>query len=271
MIAEDAETAEHRCPVEGGELAVRTAGEGPQLLLIPGGTGAADSFRALVKLLRTDFTVITYDRRGHFSSTDTTTGPVPVPLQADDALAVLDHVGGSGPVSMFGTSAGALIGLDLVARYPDRVAAFVAHEPPAIQLMPDAAGILEAAAAQVRLARSGDLMGAVTRFADGIAGAALPDLPHLRLPNEGDWLRLFDRELTEFFDYLPDLRALRRTNTEIVPVAGEGSRGWYHYQPAKILALELGLPFVETPGAHLAPQRNPVKFAAALKDLLANE
>lgn len=135
--------------------------------------------------------------------------------------------------------------------------------------MPDAGGLLEAAAGQVRLARSGAVMAAVTQFADGIAGAALPDLPNLRLPHEADWLRLFDRELTEFFDYLPDLRALRRVGTEIFPVAGEASRGRYHYQPARILALELGLPFTEMPGAHLAPQRNPAKFAVALRDLLA--
>ncbi|WP_033296055.1 alpha/beta fold hydrolase [Amycolatopsis jejuensis] len=267
MIAENADSARRHCPVAGGELAVRTSGAGPLLLLVPGGIGGADAFRALVKHLRADFTVITYDRRGHFASTDTTSGPVPVQLQADDALAVLDLVGG-GPVSVFGTSAGALIGLDLVARYPDRVTTLVAHEPPAVQLMPDATGLLEATADQVRMARSGDLMGAVTRFADGIAGAALPDLPHLRLPHEADWFRLFDRELTEFFDYLPDLRALRRAHTEILPVAGEASRGRYHYQPAKILALELGLPFLEVPGAHLAPQRNPAKFAAALRDLL---
>jgi hypothetical protein len=151
------------------------------------------------------------------------------------------------------------------------VTTLVAHEPPAVHLMPDAGGWLEAAAEQVRLARSGELMAAVTRFADAIAGAALPDLPNLRLPHEADWIRLFDRELTEFFDYLPDLRALRKASTEIFPVAGEGSRGRYHYQPAKILALELGLPFTEMPGAHLAPQRNPAKFAAALKDLLNPE
>ncbi|HEY2058364.1 MAG TPA: alpha/beta hydrolase, partial [Amycolatopsis sp.] len=35
------------------------------------------------------------------------------------------------------------------------------------------------------------------------------------------------------------------------------------------LALELGLPFTEVPGSHLAPQRMPAKFAAALRDLLA--
>jgi hypothetical protein len=151
------------------------------------------------------------------------------------------------------------------------VTTLVAHEPPAVHLMPDAGGWLEAAADQVRLARSGELLTAVTRFADAIAGAALPDLPNLRLPHEAEWIRLFDRELTEFYDYLPDLRALRKASTEIVPVAGEGSRGRYHYQPAKILALELGLPFTEMPGAHLAPQRNPAKFAVALKDLLSPE
>src|SRR3954462_3091596 len=257
--------SESRCPVEDGELLVRRGGEGPALLLIAGGTGAGDSYRALAKQLYADYTVITYDRRGHFGSTDTTTGPVPVSRQADDARAVLDHAIGA-PALVFGTSAGALIGLDLVARFPDRVTTLVAHEPPAVHLMPDAGGWLEAAAdpglragggwpgaagTQVRRARSGELLTAVTRFADAIAGAALPDLPNLRLPHEADWIRLFDRELTEFFDYLPDLRALRKASTEIIPVAGEGSRGRYHYQPAKILALELGLPFTEMPGAHL--------------------
>ncbi|GAA4527762.1 alpha/beta hydrolase [Amycolatopsis samaneae] len=243
-------------------------GDGPVLLLIAGGIGGADSYRALAKQLYPHYTVVTYDRRGYGGSTDETTGPVGVARQADDALAVLELVG-AGPVAVFGSSAGASIGLDLVARYPDRVSAFVAHEPPAVRLMPDASGWLADAAEQVRLARSGDVLGAVTRFADAIAGAALPDLPRLRLPNEAAWLRLFDREFTAFYDYLPDLAALRRVSTEILPVAGEGSRGWYHYQPARLLALELGLPFTEVPGAHLAPQRNPAKFAAALRDLLA--
>src|SRR3569833_1034176 len=255
--------SESRCPVEDGELLAAAADEGPALLLIAGGTGAGDSYRALAKQLYADYTVITYDRRGLFGCLVTTTGPVPVSRQADDARAVLDHATGA-PALVFGTSAGALIGLDLVARFPDRVTTLVAHEPPAAHLLPDAGGWREAAADQVRLARAGELLTAVTRFADAIAGAALPDLPNLRLPHEADWIRLFDRELTEFFDYLPDLRALRRASTESIPGAGEGSRGRYHYQPAKILALELGLPFTVLSGVFLAPQRNPGKFAAAL-------
>jgi len=260
--------SESRCPVEDGELLVRRDGEGPALLLVPGGIGAADAYRMLAKQLTSGYTVISYDRRGHFGSTDHTTGPVPVSRQADDALAVLDLMVPEGPVSVFGTSAGALIGLDLVARHPGRVRTLVVHEPPAVHLMPDADAWLGTAAEQVRLARSGELMAAVTGFANAIAGAALPDLPNVRLPHEKEWIRLFDRELMAFYDYLPDLRALRKASSEILPVAGEDSRGHYHYQPAKILALELGLPFTEMPGAHLAPQRNPTKFAAALRDLL---
>lgn len=259
--------SESRCPVEDGELYVRSTGEGPLLLLIAGGLGSADTFRAMTKLLADDYTVVTYDRRGHFRSTDTSTGPVSVPKQADDAHAVLQHVD-SGPANVFGTSAGALIGLDLVARYPDAASVLVAHEPPAVQLLPDAMGWLDEAASQVRLAQAGDLMGAFKRFTDGIAGAALPELRAIRLPNEEDWKRLFDRELSEILDYLPDLRALRKARTEIFPVAGVGSRGHYHYHPAKVLALELGLPFTEVPGAHLAPQRNPAQFTEALRDLL---
>lgn len=254
-------------PVADGELHVSVIGDGPPLLLIAGGLGAADAYRALAKHLG-GFTIVSYDRRGHFHSSDHTSWPIPVTRHADDVFAVLDHLA-LGPVSVFGSSAGALIGLDLVSRYPAAVSTLVAHEPPAVQLMPDAQAWLEDVAQQVRLARSGDLMAAFTGFVGGIAGAALPDLRAVRLPNEKEWQFLFDREITEFFDYLPDLRALRKSGVDIVPTAGVGSRGRYHYQPAKVLALELGLPFVESPGAHLAPQRNPAEFAVALRELLS--
>src|SRR5262245_13710754 len=38
---------------------------------------------------------------------------------------------------VFGSSIGALIGLDLVARHPEQVGVLVAHEPPAFELLPD--------------------------------------------------------------------------------------------------------------------------------------
>jgi hypothetical protein len=152
-------------------------------------------------------------------------------------------------------------------RYPDAVLDLVAHEPPAVRLLPDSADWLNAAAEQVKLALGGDLMGAFTRFTSAIAGAGLPGLPTVRLSNKSEWAFLFERELMAFFDYLPDLAALRKSRVDITSIAGAGSRGRYHYQPAKVLALELGLPFVEVPGTHLAPQRNPAQLAAALREL----
>ncbi|MBN6041428.1 alpha/beta fold hydrolase [Amycolatopsis sp. 195334CR] len=258
-----------RCPVVDGELHVESTGDGPPLLMIAGGLGAANSYRAIGKRLSSDYTVITYDRRGHFRSTDETTGAVPVSLQADDARAVIEHAG-LGKATVFGTSAGALIGLDLAARHPDVLTGLIAHEPPVVHLLPDAEEWLAFAEAQVVACERGDLVGAFRQFVGSLAGAGLPELKMVRLPNEQEWIRLFTREIREFYGYEPDLVALRRSRVEITPTAGRDSRGYYHYRPAKTLALELGQPFAEVPGAHLAPQRNPKGFEAALRELLAD-
>ena len=57
-------------------------------------------------------------------------------VQADDAAALIDVLGG-GPAYVFGTSGGAQIGLNLAARHPKLVRAVVAHEPPSMMLLPD--------------------------------------------------------------------------------------------------------------------------------------
>ncbi|MDT7726838.1 MAG: hypothetical protein QOI21_3414 [Actinomycetota bacterium] len=266
MISESPRVSDSHCSVDDGELYVRSTGDGPPLLLISGGIGAADDYRALAKLFSDEYTVVTYDRRGHFRSTDRTDGPISVTRHADDANAVLEHLD-AGQATVFGTSAGALIGLELVVRHPDAVLDLVAHEPPAVRLLPDGDRWLDAAAEQVELAENGDLMGAFTRFTAAIAGAGLPGLRTVRLSNKNEWAFLFEREIMAFFDYLPDLAVLRKSQVDITPIAGAGSRGRYHYQPAKVLALELGLPFSEVPGTHLAPQRNAAQLAEALRGL----
>jgi pimeloyl-ACP methyl ester carboxylesterase len=52
---------------------------------------------------------------------------------------------------VFGCSGGALIGLDLVNRYPGQVHTLVAHEPPAMNVMPDKAN-LQAVSTKIVLA-----------------------------------------------------------------------------------------------------------------------
>jgi pimeloyl-ACP methyl ester carboxylesterase len=259
--------SEDTCRTEDAELHVRRDGEGPPLLVIAGGIGSADAFRALSAELSAEYTVLLYDRRGHFRSTDRSEGSITVARQADDARAVIEHFG-YGKALVFGSSAGAQIGLALAARHPEVVNGLVAHEPPAVRLLPDADEWLAFAEAQANRTGEGEIFQAFQGFIESIAGAGLPTLKPVRLPNEAEWRTLFNREITEIYRYLPETPALRRNGLPIVLAAGVESRGYHHYRPAKILALELGLPFVEMPGAHLAPQRNAPEFGAALSALL---
>jgi pimeloyl-ACP methyl ester carboxylesterase len=83
--------------------------------------------------------VLTYDRRGNSRSTvDDPARPLRMAEQSADALAVLAHHD-LGSALVFGGSGGALVGLDLAARHPDAVDGLVAHEPPVIDWLPDAA------------------------------------------------------------------------------------------------------------------------------------
>src|SRR5262245_60038094 len=57
-------------------------------------------------------------------------------LSYDDAHSLLSAPTDE-PAFVFGSSIGALIGLALVAQHPEQVAILVAHEPPALELLPD--------------------------------------------------------------------------------------------------------------------------------------
>src|SRR5918996_5264079 len=87
----------------------------------------------------TDRTVITYDPRGLGRSVrkDGRVDNAPT-VQAEDVHALIDALG-AGPVEMFASSGGAVAALALVATYPDDLTTLVAHEPPLIPVLPDAA------------------------------------------------------------------------------------------------------------------------------------
>ena len=50
--------------VPGAQLHYETQGSGPVILMVPGATGAANSFSMLAEPLPAYGTVVTYDRRG---------------------------------------------------------------------------------------------------------------------------------------------------------------------------------------------------------------
>src|SRR6185295_8181005 len=122
-----------------------TADGRPPLLMI-GQPMTADGFATLASHLP-DRTVVTYDPRGLGRSTrrDGRDDHSPA-VQAGDVHALIAALG-AGPVEMFASSGGAVTALALVAAHPGDVITLVAHEPPLIPLLPDAAAAQRALAA----------------------------------------------------------------------------------------------------------------------------
>jgi pimeloyl-ACP methyl ester carboxylesterase len=124
-----------------------TANGRPPLFMI-GQPMAADGFATLASHFP-DRTVVTYDPRGlgRSARTDDRVDHSPT-VQAGDVHAVIEALG-AGPVEMFASSGGAVTALALVAAHPGDVTTLVAHEPPLIPVLPDAAAA-ERARAGVR-------------------------------------------------------------------------------------------------------------------------
>ena len=119
-----------------------TADGRPPLLMI-GQPMTASGFGSLASHF-TDRTVVTYDPRGLGRSTRSDGSPENRPeIQAEDVHAVIEALG-AGPVELFASSGGAVTALALVTAHPDDVRVLVAHEPPMIGLLPDAAAAFAA-------------------------------------------------------------------------------------------------------------------------------
>jgi pimeloyl-ACP methyl ester carboxylesterase len=100
----------------------------------------AAGYADLAEQLADRYTVVTYDRRGN--SRSPWTGHrrnQSIEVHGDDACHVLAAVGVTGdePAYVFGNSSGAMIGLELAARHPERVHTLVAHEPPIFEMLPE--------------------------------------------------------------------------------------------------------------------------------------
>ena len=122
-----------------------TADGRPPLLMI-GQPMTASGFDALASQFP-DRTVVTYDPRGLGRSrrTDGRVDNSPR-VQASDVHALIRALDAR-PVEMFASSGGAVTALALVTAYPDDVGTLVAHEPPLIPVLPDAAAAERARAA----------------------------------------------------------------------------------------------------------------------------
>jgi pimeloyl-ACP methyl ester carboxylesterase len=206
----------------------------PPLLMI-GQPMTADGFTALASHFP-DRTVVTYDPRGLGRSTrkDGRVDNTPQ-LQAKDVHELIEALG-VGPVDMFASSGGAVTALELVTKHPDDVVTLVAHEPPMMPVLPDAAAAERALAAvrETYDARgSGAGMAAFMamtmwrgEFTDDYFAQPAPDPAMFGMPAEDDGSRgdplLSDRSWP-VSSYRPDVEALTAAPTRIVIAVGEES------------------------------------------------
>ncbi|RMI31373.1 alpha/beta fold hydrolase [Nocardia stercoris] len=246
--------------VPGATLYYEMRGKGPVLLVIPGGGGDANAADGMAEVLREHFTVVAFDARGYSRSALDPGAPQDqhVAVQSDDAFRLLTHLTDD-PAFVYGGSHGAIVGLDLLARHPDRVRALVAHEPPCFAVLPDAAEHRAMIDEVHRLFHTEGLLAAAGRFLAAIDGAIKPGPEPAELSVREEQRRarsaanapiMMEHELREFTSYIPDYAALASVADRLILAVGRETRGCLPYRPAVEIAGHLGLTVTEFPGAH---------------------
>jgi pimeloyl-ACP methyl ester carboxylesterase len=262
-------------------------GSGPVLLIIPGGAGHPMGLDGATERLAGRFTVVTYDPLGLAH------GRLGLPVEdqrveawSDGAHRVLGEVLPDGELAyVFGTSAGGIVALDLLTRHSERLRQVVAHEPPVVRVLPDAARQQAMFADVYDTYRTAGLQAAAARISAGLEERT-PDAPEPDAlgPNASDpearplsptdelsnpMALSLTRVLRQFTAYAPDLAALTSLSPCLTLAAGADSRGQLLYRTATLTAKLSGSGFTEFPGGHLGVATHPAEFAARLAECLA--
>ncbi|ALG09625.1 alpha/beta fold hydrolase [Kibdelosporangium phytohabitans] len=264
------------------------AADGRPLLFMIGQPMEANGFTTLASYFP-DRTVVTYDPRGLGRSStrrDGKTDLVPA-VQAQDVHALIEALG-AGPVEMFASSGGAVTALALVTAYPGDVTTLVAHEPPIISVLPDAAATTRArdifmAAYQAKGQGAGMASFLAMTMWQGEFTTEYFDQPPadpaaFGMPVEDDGKRddplLSDRSLA-VTEYVVDAEALKATPTRVVIAVGEETGNTFTARTARSTAELLGQEAAVFPSHHggflggeFGYAGQPEAFAARLREVL---
>jgi pimeloyl-ACP methyl ester carboxylesterase len=268
-------TGSHELPVPGAILFYRLRGNGPLLLMLSGGHGDADTTDAICEHLINHYTVVTYDRRGlSRSAIDASAGLPTIATHGDDAHLLLATLTNE-PSLIFGSSIGALIGLDLATRHPEQVSVLVAHEPPAWTLLP-AAERDSAIRSLEDIVDTFHREGTNAAFQKFATFAAVNNTDHepevvLAPPTPqiiANMNFFLENDAPGVNRYRLDIAALRASTATIVSAGGRSSGESIPHRCAEALAAERSTTVIDFPGSHTGWLLRPKKFAAKLIEVL---
>jgi pimeloyl-ACP methyl ester carboxylesterase len=231
---------------------------------------------------------VTYDPRGAERSKRTDGALRTTTEEHADDVHRLILVLAAEPVDIFASSGGAINALALVAAHPDQVRTLVAHEPPAIQELPDrepAMAACEGIAETYQREGFGPAMAKFIAFVShpgpipaGFADQPGPDPASFGLPAAGDGSRddpLLGLNMPSTPAYQIDFDALRAAPTRIVIGVGAQSAAMLAGRAGTAVAGRLGTPPVTFPGGHdgfvggeYGGMGEPDAFAAILRQVL---
>ena len=259
--------------VPGARLYYETHGSGPVMLMVPGASDTADSFKSITEHLVAHYTVVTYDRRGF--SRSQLDGPQDydhrLETDADDVRRLIEHLGDE-PAIVFGGSSGAIVALEVLTRHPSVVRTLVPHEPPAMRLLADGQKWINFFFEVYDLYRQSGIEPALKKFreqafaeSDRQAMARAPKNEYT-LANATYW---FEHELRQYPAVDLDLDALKAHADRIMLIAGRESRGYPTYEVNVELGKKLGRELIELPGGHVGFLTQPAEFAREFLQTLA--
>jgi pimeloyl-ACP methyl ester carboxylesterase len=247
------------------ELYTEVDGDGPTVLLIPGGGGDAGMYAALRDELAPKHTVVTYDRRSNSRSSRPESWLVTtVEQQADDASALLAALG-KGPATVLGNSMGAGIALSLATRHPEQCAQVLVHEPALMAVLADPDGAMAAVqpAIGAGMAAGGMSGGAEAffRFADETGYQAIPGVARERMLANAQVL--FEAEFGSFANWVPAAAVLASGQVPIAVLVAERTAPLFE-EAAAWLAGHCGTTVSVVPGGHLGFADRPLDFAKSI-------
>jgi pimeloyl-ACP methyl ester carboxylesterase len=264
----------HTLRVPGARLHYEVAGDGPTVLLVPGGAADSTVFAGTRDTLAQHYTVVTYDPRG--ISLSTVDGDPPgsdriLDEHADDIHALLAEVGPA-PAAVFAHSAGALTAMRHVMRHPGQVHTLVLFEPTIIGYH-DAGELVGPDLPTIY--REQGLAAALAKFSQltGVEVPSPPANPSPELRRELNRMAdnfgyAFQHLMPAIIDFVPDLAGLRNVAARIIVGVGEDSDQQPPHRSGLRLAADLDVPIARFPGAHMGFTHDPVEFARCLRGVL---